>query len=575
MVEHIDLLSPPSAPDSVGRAQILSDQAAEDFGIDVLAREMTVRGISSRQIEGILRTLVVDPEVISYRQEILFDLAASKPLCKALSELIPKIQELTEFTRSATDAESQVLQAIWRLGELELYVECVEDLSNALDEHGSHLKAAALVSLRDRLAATRKDEEFRRLKEELPAMRAGIKRKQSLTLGVNLDNRLRPEAATLLSVNEYRFTENTLLGGFFDALRKRHRHTTETTLFRMPRPEEIGLPPGSKIPLDPLFRDIEMLLRSVARPIVRNLERYLRVSTGFLASLRPQLAFYLGATKLMERLRAAHLPVCKPVMLPSERRTTRVTQFYNLQLALRMLREHQNTPLDGSTGGPGLILNDVEFGEQGRIFVLTGPNQGGKTTFTQGVGLIHVVVQAGLFAPAQAASVSPVDQICTHFPAEERGQLETGRLGEEAGRLKAIFQEITARSLVLLNESLSSTSPTEAGYIAEDILKAMRRLGNRAIFATHLHEVAERCTTINDQVAGESRVASLVACVDEPPSGRNGVPYGESAISAARTYRIVPAPPVGQSFARDIARMHGISLEQITDTLSQRGVLEN
>ena len=570
MADRIDLLSPPGTPESTtGYAKVLSDQAAEDFGIDVLAQAMTVRGISSRQIESILRTLVVDPEVISYRQAVLFDLAASPALCEALAALIPKIQELTEFTRSATDAESQVLQAIWRLGELELYVECVEDLSDALEEHGGHIQAHALVNLRDHLVATRAEDLFKELKRELPQLRAGIKKKQSLTLGINLDNRLRPEAATLLSVNEYRFTENTLLGGFFDALRKRHRHTTETTLFRMPRPEEIGLPPGSKIPLDPLFRDIETLLRSVARPIVRNLERYLRVTTGFLASLRPQLAFFLGAAKLMERLSAAGLPVCKPEVEPAAHRTMQAAGFYNLQLALRMLNEHENTALDGSSGGPGLILNDVDFGESGRIFVLTGPNQGGKTTFTQGIGLLHVVTQAGLFAPAQAAKVSPVDQVCTHFPAEERGQLETGRLGEEAGRLKEIFHQITALSLVLLNESLSSTSPAEAGYIAEDILKAMRRLGNRAVFATHLHDVAERCSTINSQVDGESRVASLVACVDESAGA------ADDDGSAERTYRIVPAPPVGQSFARDIARMHGISLEQITDTLSRRGVLEN
>jgi cell division protein ZapA (FtsZ GTPase activity inhibitor) len=513
---------------------------------------------------------------VSYRQEVLFDLSASPPLCEALAKLIPKIQELTEFTRSASDAESTVLQAIWRLGELELYVECVEDLSDALEQHGTHLTAKALVNLRSHLARIRAEDTFQQLKIELPKLRSGIKKKQSLTLGINLDNRLRPEAATLLSVNDFRYTENSLLGTFFSALRKRHGHATETTMFRMPRPEEIGLPPGSKIPLDPLFRDIETLLRSVARPIVRNLERYLRVTTAFLASLRPQLAFYLGAVKLMGSLKAAKLPVCKPTMESTDRRHTAAVGFYNLQLALRMIREHENTPLDGSTGAPKLVLNDIEFGDDGRIFILTGPNQGGKTTFTQGIGLLHLVAQAGLFVPAQAASVSPVDQICTHFPAEERGQLETGRLGEEAGRLKDIFHRITAQSLVLLNESLSSTSPAEAGYIAEDILKAMRRLGNRAVFATHLHDLAKRCTFINEQVKGESRIGSLVAGVEESDAeALSQDMMGGDPNGVERTYRIVAAPPAGQSFARDIARVHGISLEQITDTLSRRGVLEN
>lgn len=570
MDQHIDLLAPRDA-ERRSRAKVLSDQASQDFGVDVLASAMTVRGISSRQIETVLRTLVTDPAVISYRQEVLFDLAASESLCESLGKLIPKIQELTEFTRSAMDAESSILQAIWRLGELELYVECVDDLADALEAEGARLRSRALLGLRDYLAAIRCEDVFAELKRELPKLRSGIKKKQSLTLGINLDSRLRPEAATLLSVNDFRYAEHSLLGGFFEALRKKTRHTTETTMFRMPRPEEIGLPPGSKIPLDPLFRDIEVLLRSVARPIVRNLERYLRVTTTFLASLRPQLAFYLGAVRLMKRLEGAKLPVCKPEVTAPQARHTRAVGFYNLQLALRMMNQHENAPLDGTAGAPELILNDVEFGPGGRIFILTGPNQGGKTTFTQGIGLLHLIGQAGLFVPAQAATLSPVDQICTHFPAEERGQLETGRFGEEAGRLKEIFHEITSNSLVLLNESLSSTSPTEAGYIAEDILKAMRRLGNRAVFATHLHDLAQRCAFINEQVEGDSRVASLVAGVEEPSAHRvNGRESG-----AARTYRIAPAPPVGQSFARDIARLHGISLEQITDTLSRRGVLEN
>jgi hypothetical protein len=104
----------------------------------------------------------------------------------------------------------------------------------------------------------------------------------------------------------------------------------------------------------------------------------------------------------------------------------------------------------------------------------------------------------------------------------------------------------------------------------------MRRLGNRAVFATHLHDLAKRCTFINEQVKGESRIGSLVAGVEESDAEAlsqdmmGGEPNG-----VERTYRIVAAPPAGQSFARDIARVHGISLEQITDTLSRRGVLEN
>src|SRR5690606_31881760 len=221
--------------------------------------------------------------------------------------------------------------------------------------------------------------------------------------------------------------------------------------------------------LYPLFRDLANVLKQSSRPIAAALQRYAHISSRALGDLAGELAFYLGAVDLMARLRAAGLPLCRPEILPAEARVCIASETANLNLALRLLAGDPGADL-----GAAIVLNDVCFDDAGRVFILTGPNQGGKTTYTQGVGLLHVLAQAGLPVPGTAAQISPADAILTHFPLEEQPDSGAGRLGEEASRLSTLFERATRHSLVLLNESLSSTSFSESLYLARDVVRILR-----------------------------------------------------------------------------------------------------
>jgi DNA mismatch repair ATPase MutS len=118
-----------------------------------------------------------------------------------------------------------------------------------------------------------------------------------------------------------------------------------------------------------------------------------------------------------------------------------------------------------------VVKNDVRMDKNGRIFILTGPNQGGKTTYVQMVGLCQILAQLGLWVPARQARISPVDGIYTHYPMEESSAKATGRFGDEAQRLSDIFTGATRHSLILLNESLASTNAGESLYIAQDLVR--------------------------------------------------------------------------------------------------------
>jgi DNA mismatch repair protein MutS len=193
--------------------------------------------------------------------------------------------------------------------------------------------------------------------------------------------------------------------------------------------------------------------------------------------------------------------------------------------------------------------------------VLTGPNRGGKTTYARAVGVAQVLFQAGLFVPAASACLSPVDAIFTHFPTREDVRPGQGRLDLEAERLHAIFRAATPQSLILLNEALSGTSALEALDLARGLVRGLRLLGARAIYVTHLHELASHVDEINANTPGDGRVASLLAELDDGDAGV-GPPR--------RTFRIMPRPPRGASFAAEIAEQHGISFQQLAQLLRER-----
>jgi DNA mismatch repair ATPase MutS len=256
-------------------------------------------------------------------------------------------------------------------------------------------------------------------------------------------------------------------------------------------------------------------------------------------------------------MRSAGLPTCCPALLDADARSTELDDAYDPVLALRMLST-------GDEPSPAIVTNPVIFGaDPARVWVLSGPNRGGKTTFTRAVGLAHLLGQAGLHVAARSARLSPADAIYTHFPSRESTRPGMGRLDDEAERLGAIFRQATPHSLILLNEALAGTSSFEAFDLARGVVRGLRFLGARALYVTHLHELGAAVADINATTPGDAQVGSLVA---EP-----GAAPSEAGRIQVRTFRIRPGSPHGQSFAADIAEQHGISFPQLADLLRQRG----
>lgn len=542
-------------PDAPNPYKANNSNLYADLNLTRLVRSLALHPQYENYVAGILLNFTTDIEVIRYRQEILNDLLNNPDLVQQLEILLEEIIALEGYLTAPQWKENILRQVAWRLSELQRYVDTVAMLYEVLINAGDAIQSAGFKRLRTELHNTINSETFRHLKQELPELLPKIRNIRSITIGINLDLDMRPLSATLLDTHNDPFVHETMMSrllgiGNKDGIESDNPLHDSRYVSGL-KPYQIELKERNSPFMPQLFRDLSELMDDTSRPVVRALKKYTQVNSQVLVALKRDIAFYLGVVKAIETVRYAGLPMTQPDILPMSTRKMSIKDMYNLNLFFQQLNK--------VTDKTEIIGNDVEFGEDGRIFILTGPNQGGKTTYTTAIGLLQILGQAGLHVPATQAEISPVDAIYTHFAAEERPNLEAGRLGEEARRLNTIFEQASRHSLVLLNESLASTSASESLFLARDVVRAFRLLGARAIFATHLHDLAADCDEMNAETEGDSKIISVVSQVQVIEAGQQ----------IKRTYTITPAPPNSKSYAIELAARFGISYEQLKKTIQR------
>jgi DNA mismatch repair protein MutS len=545
----------------------VSAEVIRDLELEAVVAALCPHGPYREIVSAVMFQLCLEPATIRYRQAVLADLLAQPQLTGALQELLPLLDELALFSHRQLGDDTRLHEVVARAGELELLVEIVGQLRQAFTAVKTPLQSTALLALQERVESIAANTNFRQLVENLPPLLARLRTSASITIGVNLDHSLRPEEAMLLAVNDYRYSDSTLLdqllgkgagdGKGIAPLHAPPMISRSSGMITGGLPTQ-GPPQRMDPLLVPLFKDLSQILEKVTQPIAQELKKYMQLNSRFLVDLRPDIIFYVHALALVERVNQAGLPWCRPEIAPAAERICRVSSAYNVQLAIKGLAHNSDRPLPQR-----VVTNDIDLGENGRIAILTGPNQGGKTTYMQSVGLVQVLAQLGLPVPGTWARISPVDAIHTHYPTEERLDLGTGRFGDEAQRIRAIFERVTRHSLALFNESLATTNMGESVYLARDMVRMLRQIGVRAIYTTHLHDLAAAAARINADTKGDSKVISLVASPQVGKMENNG----------RYSYRIQAGPPLGRSYAENIAARYGISRDQLQALLEERDLL--
>lgn len=240
---------------------------------------------------------------------------------------------------------------------------------------------------------------------------------------------------------------------------------------------------------------------------------------SFFKVLRWELAFYIGCINLSEQLTALNEPLTFPDPRPPERRSFSSAGLYNVVLSL--------------TKEASVVGNDISA-EGKDLTIITGPNQGGKTTFLRSVGLAQMMMQCGMFVPAESYSANVSSRIFTHFKREEDETMKHGKFEEELVRMDTIVEHLSPNALVLMNESFSATNEREGSEIAWQVIRELLIKDIQVLFVTHLYDFTRR---VEEDL--EDTVMYLRA---------------ERLTDGTRTFKLNPAKPLETGHSADLYR---------------------
>jgi DNA mismatch repair ATPase MutS len=238
---------------------------------------------------------------------------------------------------------------------------------------------------------------------------------------------------------------------------------------------------------------------------------------SFFKILRVELAFYIGCLNLHGQLAEMEEPVAFPEPAPADERRCAYRGLYDVCLALTMNRKIVGN--DGNADNKDLVI-------------ITGANQGGKSTFLRSIGVAQLMMQCGMFVPAVAFGANICSGLFTHYKREEDTSIESGKFDEELGRMSDIADRIEPNAMILFNESFSATNEREGSAIAAQITHALVESGIKVFFVTHLFEFPRG---FHD--SGMENVLFLRA---------------ERRAGGKRTFRLIGGAPMESSFGMDL-----------------------
>ncbi len=555
----------------------LSDVTVHDIGMDSIVCKVTTKVSEQTYIMNVMRLICDDGGNARFRSDVFEDILNNKKMRDDIVTILDKINFLREFGsfKHDHDHEPQVWDLLHRLSELDDYIKSIEAVTACLKDASIH--SEGLLSLKAYVEKLYNDNGFGELKADVADLRATTQNLKSVTLGVNLNERFEACGIGIVSLNNKPFTKSGIVGRFADKISGKDNvqdgsgwdgdYKFEEFKAQSPYVNQTipVIPPLSPMALmsikyisesDDQIRSVtnymdditERMLSKTVKQLRDVLSKYTTLTITDITDLMPEFIYYIRWAEYIEKLQARGLTFCKPEALDtavdgngssgsSVGQSLDAKGVYNMKLVL-----------DESAVREGIVPNDISFDRERTLYILTGANRGGKTTITQAVGQLFFMAQGGIYVAGKEFRYVPADNILTHFPADEDKTLDLGRLGEECKRFKKLYEEASDKSILLLNETFSTTSFEEGYYIARDCSRAILKKGIRTIYNTHMHKLAMDIGEINDG-ADKAKAASLIVVSE----------------AGKRSYEVKVAPPVGLSYAGDIAEKYGVTYGQLVE----------
>ncbi|GAB2952523.1 MutS-related protein [Hafnia psychrotolerans] len=251
---------------------------------------------------------------------------------------------------------------------------------------------------------------------------------------------------------------------------------------------------------------------------------------NFFNSLRAELGFYIACLNLSDALNQRNVPFCFPVPM---RKGERYHVFEALSDTCLVLTTTK------------CVVSNTLNTDNKNTFIITGANQGGKSTFLRSIGLAQMMMQSGMFVSAKCYSADVCRQVFTHYKCEEDSQMVSGKLDEELRRMRDIVNALRHDDLVLFNESFSATNSREGAEIIKGVVKALAESEVKVFFVTHSSEFA--CAFYQ-----EYHQDTVYLCAERRCGGK-------------RTFKIIQGEPQETSYGEDLYRAIFTKDDQLDD----------
>lgn len=457
-----------------------------------------------------LRTL----EVISYRHEIMRELE-NEVLLENIRSFSRQMRTVREHLTAAEKLHYKYERERWLVNAVETYCAAIEDLLRDLS--ATELNARGLTAFRTYLARYVQSGAFRTLRDEAKKLISD------------------------LSAIRYALVirDNQIVVRHYHAEADYTANVEETfARFRQGAVNDYR----AKLPAFSGMNQVEtQVLELVAKlnpEVFRALDEYATRNRNFvartIANFDREIQFYIAYLEYAETFKRVGLNFCFPEVSDQSKQVSNDNGF-DLALAGKLIRE--DSPV---------VCNDFFLSGDERIFVVTGPNQGGKTTFARTFGQLHYLATLGFPVPGTAARMFLFDRLFTHFEREENITTLRGKLQDDLVRIYDTLEQATTNSVVILNEIFSSTTLQDAAYLSRKIVERVSELDALGVCVTFLDELSS---------LNEKTVSVVAAIVPDNPT--------------ERTFKLERRPADGLSYALALAEKHRLTYQSLQERMQR------
>ncbi len=493
-----------------------SRQAAPDFFTDLNIDQIVGALTAAKQeydLATFFYTLLSDIEEVAYRHEVMQDLEDDKirSQVNAFAQTMRQVrQELAQSGKLYYRYQKQW----WFLDAVDVYCRGVQSLRDGLGS--AAVRSRGFTGLRAYLDQYAASEHFLMLGQEIAQVKSELSEIRYCFL-------IRGSAVTVRHCEDepnYSVEVEKTFEKFSQGEARDYRVKFHDT-----------------VDMDHVEANVLECVARLHEDTFEKLERFWNAHQDFqdevVRRFDREVQFYIGYLEFIGDLKQAGLPFCYPrVSRTSKDIVSR--EGFDLALARKLVAE--KAPV---------IRNDFALTGRERVFIVSGPNQGGKTTFARTFGQLHYLAALGCPVPGREAQLFLFDRLFTHFEREEKVTDLRSKLENDLVRLHDILRHATPDSIVVLNESFGSTTLKDAIFLGRQIMERVLKLDMLGVYVTFVTELA----SMSDKIV--SMVSTVVP--DNP---------------AERTYRLIRRPSDGRAYAISIAEKYRLTDEALRERLA-------